>query len=200
MKKLIKFFIPPQEWLVPGLILTGAIVGLTLYALIESKAVSYLSDDPKTCVNCHVMTPQYATWRNSSHREWATCNDCHVPQDNVIRTYAFKARDGFNHASAFLTRSEPEVIRMKEAGIKVVQENCIRCHENQVIDVRLDGLIANHKMNRTDRKCWDCHQEVPHGKSNSLSTVKYYGKVPMEHQNTLPDWLRKYTNTSTDKN
>ncbi len=200
MTKLIRFLIPPQEWLVPGLIISGALVGLFFYLLIESKAVSYLSEDPKTCVNCHVMTPQFATWQNSSHREWANCNDCHVPQENFLKKYAFKAKDGFNHSTAFLLRNEPEVIRMKEAGIAVVQQNCVRCHEDQVTDGRLSNLISDHKEDRTERKCWSCHQEVPHGKSNSLSTVKYYGKVPMEHQNTLPDWLKEYTKINNDKN
>ena len=85
MKRFLRILIPPKEWLVPVIILVGAMTGLTLYAMIESKAISYLSDDPKTCANCHVMTPQYTTWQNSSHREWASCNDCHVPQDNFFK-------------------------------------------------------------------------------------------------------------------
>ena len=196
MKRLFKKLIPPKEWILPVIILLGAISGLSLYALVESKAVSYMSDDPKTCANCHVMTPQYTTWLNSSHREWATCNDCHVPHENVIKKYAFKAKDGLYHASVFTTRGEPEVIRMKEAGIEVVQSNCIRCHEKQVTDARLSGTVANHYENRTERKCWECHQEVPHGSVHSLSSVKYYGKIPEEHQQTIPDWLKKYLNES----
>ncbi len=200
MKKLIEILTPPKGWRIPAIILLGAFAGLSLYALIESKAVSYLSDDPKTCVNCHVMTPQYSTWVKSSHREWATCNDCHVPQDNVARKYAFKAMDGFNHASAFLLRNEPEVIRMKDAGNIVVQENCIRCHEDQVTDAKLGSWVENHQSNRTDRKCWECHQEVPHGSIHSLSSTKYYGKIPSEHQETLPEWLQKMTTTESDDN
>jgi hypothetical protein len=38
--------------------------------------------------------PQYVTWFHSRHREVATCNDCHVPHDNIVRHYAFKASDG----------------------------------------------------------------------------------------------------------
>ena len=37
-------------------------------------------------------------------------------------------------------------------------------------------------QNRTERKCWTCHQEVPHGSIHSLSSVKYYGKIDEEHQ------------------
>jgi cytochrome c nitrite reductase small subunit len=200
MSKIFKYLIPPEQWRLPVILLLGAITGLSMYAMIESKAVSYLSDDPKTCVNCHVMTPQYTTWQNSSHREWATCNDCHVPQDNVIKKYAFKAMDGLYHASVFTTRNEPEVIRMREAGVAVVQSNCIRCHENQITDARLSGLVDNHMSVRTERTCWECHQEVPHGSIHSLSSIKYYGKIPAEHQETVPEWLSKYLTESDNKN
>ncbi|RXP49324.1 cytochrome c nitrite reductase small subunit [Lutibacter sp. HS1-25] len=199
MKKIVQFLIPPKEWRLPVIILLGAICGLGMYAMVESKAISYLSDDPKTCANCHVMTPQYATWQNSSHREWASCNDCHVPQDNVFKKYLFKAKDGFYHSSVFTMRGEPEVIRMKEAGVEVVQANCVRCHENQVTDGRLSGMVENHLENRTERKCWTCHQEVPHGKIHSLSSVKYYGKIEAEHQETIPNWIKKYLKNSDNK-
>jgi len=199
MTKLARILIPPKEWRLPVIILLGAICGLGFYAMVESKAISYLSDDPKTCANCHVMTPQYATWQKSSHREWASCNDCHVPQDNVFKKYFFKAKDGLYHASVFLTRGEPEVIRMHEAGDKVVQSNCIRCHQDQVTDARLSASVDNHLENRTDRKCWTCHKEVPHGSIHSLSSVKYYGKIDKEHQETVPDWLRSYLKESDNK-
>jgi cytochrome c nitrite reductase small subunit len=200
MTKLVRILIPPKEWRLPVIILLGAICGLGMYAMVESKAVSYLSDDPKTCANCHVMTPQYSTWLNSSHREWASCNDCHVPQDNVFKKYLFKAKDGMYHASVFTTRGEPEVIRMKEAGVEVVQSNCIRCHENQVTDAALTAKVENHKELRTDRKCWECHQEVPHGSIHSLSSIKYYGKIDEEHNETVPAWLTKYLKESDNKN
>ncbi len=28
-----------------------------------SKALSYLSNDPKACINCHIMNTHYATWQ-----------------------------------------------------------------------------------------------------------------------------------------
>ncbi len=199
MNKLVRILIPPKEWRLPVIILLGAICGLGMYAMVESKALSYLSDDPKTCANCHVMTPQYTTWQNSSHREWASCNDCHVPQDNVFKKYFFKAKDGLYHASVFTTRGEPEVIRMHEAGDKVVQSNCIRCHQDQVTDAKTESMVEDHYKNRTEKKCWTCHQEVPHGSIHSLSSVKYYGKIDEEHQETVPDWLKSYLKESDNK-
>ena len=84
-------------------------------------------------------------------------------------------------------------------GFEVVQSNCIRCHQDQVTDGRLSGTVENHMEARTERKCWECHQEVPHGSIHSLSSVKYYGKIGKEHQETIPEWLTKYLNESDKK-
>ncbi len=191
MLKLLRYLKPPKNWHLQAIILIGAITGFGLYAAIESNAISYLSDDPKACVNCHVMTPEYVSWQRSSHREVTNCNDCHVPHDNYAKKMIFKAKDGLYHASVFTTKSEPQVIQMKEASAKVVQSNCIRCHENQITDANLSGTVANHFEHRTSKKCWECHKHVPHGRVHSLSSVKYYGKISEEHQETVPDWLKK---------
>jgi len=100
-----------------------------VFVLHISKAPSYLSDKPEACTNCHIMAPQYATWSHSSHREWTHCNDCHVPHNNVVNKYYFKANDGLRHATIFTLRNEPQVIQIRHAGIGVVQDNCLRCHD-----------------------------------------------------------------------
>ncbi|MEW6702373.1 MAG: cytochrome c nitrite reductase small subunit [Bacteroidota bacterium] len=126
--KIITHLIPPLQWRFPVIVLFGIFAGLGFYLLHISNAVSYLSDDPKMCVNCHVMNPQYATWERGSHGRSVTCNDCHVPQNNFISKYLFKANDGLRHAAYFTLRWEPQVIRIKEDGKRAVQDNCIRCH------------------------------------------------------------------------
>ncbi|HSH52035.1 MAG TPA: NapC/NirT family cytochrome c [Bacteroidales bacterium] len=80
MVQLIKKLTPPPQWKFPVIIILGILVGLSSYSFYISKAHSYLSDNPQTCINCHIMVPQYATWNHSSHREITHCNDCHVPQ------------------------------------------------------------------------------------------------------------------------
>ena len=122
------------KYLIPSLV--GIVIGLCGYIFYLSKAHSYLSDDPKACVNCHIMEPEYATWLHSSHGRNTVCNDCHVPHDNVFRKYYFKANDGLRHATMFTFRMEPQVIKMHAPGQKVVQENCIRCHSTLVSEVR----------------------------------------------------------------
>lgn len=140
------------------------------------------------------MTPVYNSWMHSSHREWASCNDCHVPHDNIFNQYYFKAKDGLYHASVFTARAEPDVIKMKEASAEVVQNNCIRCHVQQVTQVKYNGWIEGHQENRTGRQCWSCHTQVPHGNVRGLTTVKYnIAPIPTDKEDeaVIPAWLEK---------
>jgi nitrite reductase (cytochrome; ammonia-forming) len=58
----------------------GIIVGLSgLFFYLLRMQTYIVGDDPKACINCHIMSPYYATWSHSSHARNATCNDCHMP-------------------------------------------------------------------------------------------------------------------------
>lgn len=186
--RVLAYIIPPPRWQVPVIILAGIMIGLGLFIFRASRAHSYLSDDPATCMNCHIMAPQYATWSHSSHREVTNCNECHVPHDSFIRKYYFKAKDGLRHATIFTLRAEPQVIFIKHAGIEVVQENCIRCHEKLLKDYKLMPRSMAHFDVRSDRLCWECHREVPHGRVNSISSVPY-ARVPVP-SSPVPDWMK----------
>ena len=189
--KGIKKLAPPVKWKLPVIVVLGIFAGLFLFVFHISRAPSYLSDKPETCVNCHLMTPQYATWFHSSHREHANCNDCHVPHNNALNKYYFKAKDGLRHATIFTLRNEPQVIFIKEEGKEAVQHNCIRCHSQLITDSKLLMRTYDYQHYRTDRKCWDCHQEVPHGRVNSLSSTPN-ARVPLP-PSPVPEWLKELT-------
>lgn len=192
IRNLLRFFIPPDKWKVPVIIALGVFVGLGGYLFYIAKAHSYLSDSPTTCVNCHIMAPQYSTWFHSSHREVAVCNDCHVPQDNIFNHYKFKAEDGLRHSAIFTLRNEPQVIHIREAGIKVVQNNCIRCHQDLLESKRLQSMTGRTDFITKDRLCWECHRDTPHGRVNSLSSTPN-AKAPVP-QSPVPQWLKKVLN------
>jgi len=151
-------------------------VGFLIYMIIVSKALSYLSKDPKACINCHVMNTQYATWQHSSHAREATCVECHLPTDNIVNKYLSKARDGWNHSIAFTLRTYDPAIKISEDGARRVQENCISCHKSIVSEISSN---ADKYHNFSDpnvengRKCWSCHKDVPHGKVRSITTTPY---------------------------
>ncbi len=171
MKKLIRFLIPPDQWRPTVAVMLGIFFGLSAYALYISKAVSYLSDNPETCINCHVMNPQYNDWAHSSHRTVATCNDCHVPQDNIFSKYLFKAQDGLRHATIFTMRTEPQVIFIREAGKAAVQSNCIRCHEHLIGADYLGSVLPGYHNHLKERQCLECHRETPHSRVNGLTST-----------------------------
>ena len=197
MKCLLKKLIPPKKWQLPVIIVLGIFFGLVIYIFKVSNAVSYLSDEPETCINCHVMVPQYATWNHSSHRENATCNDCHVPHNNIVNKYFFKAKDGLRHATIFTLRKEPQVIFIKEEGKKVVHDNCVRCHDNLLTDSKLMTQTAFKIHSKTERECWECHREVPHGRVNSLSSTPY-ARIPVK-DNRIPEWLETSLKNKNNK-
>lgn len=192
IKKIIQFFFPPPNWRFVVIVFLGIILGLALTVYHISNASSYMSDDPKTCINCHVMTPQYITWQRSSHGRATTCNDCHVPQDNFFRKIFFKASDGMRHSYMFTFRLEPQVVQIKEAGISVVQENCIRCHEKILQSVEIIKVSGKNYHHGEGHLCWDCHREVPHGRVHSLSSTPY-AQVP-QLSPVLPEWIKKLEN------
>lgn len=186
--------LPPPQWRIAVLIVLAILTGLASFMFYIANAGSYLSDDPKTCVNCHIMAPQYATWMHSSHRENATCNDCHVPHNNIFNTYYFKAKDGLRHATIFTLRAEPQVIQIKAEGKHAVHENCIRCHTGLLDDPKMASVHSGFFHIRTSRTCWDCHREVPHGRVNSLTSTPY-ARVPLLGS-PVPPWLKKAMETS----
>ncbi|MDX9929450.1 MAG: cytochrome c nitrite reductase small subunit [Bacteroidales bacterium] len=186
---LLKKLMPPDRWKLPVILVLAIFTGLALFSFHISNAASYLGDKPETCVNCHIMAPQYATWYHGSHRETTHCNDCHVPHNNVFSKYYFKAKDGLRHATMFTLRLEPQVIFIHEPGQRVVHQNCIRCHTELLTDSKLMGYNSVTHEERMNRKCWECHRETPHGRVNSLSSVPW-ARVPLPGP-VAPDWLRE---------
>ena len=135
------------------------------------------------------MAPQYATWEHSSHSRSAVCNDCHVPHNNMVNKYYFKAKDGMRHATLFTLRMEPQVISIKQAGKDAVQKNCLRCHEHLLSTVGDKNLYPEQGQCVQTRYCWECHREIPHGRVNSLSAVPF-ARVPLL-QSPVPEWMKK---------
>ncbi len=167
-----------MQWSVS--LIVGAAVGLALVVARISNAVSYLSDSPETCMNCHVMTDAYATWKRGSHARVTVCVDCHVPHENPVAKLAFKGKDGMRHSAVFTLRTEPQVMQLSKGAVPVVQSNCLRCHANQFAMIRL--------AETSERACWNCHDNI-HGKVRSLSAS------PEILRPALPsaglDWMKK---------
>ena len=147
IREIIQTLFPTRTWKLAAIIAGGVLCGLGSYTLYASRAWTYLSDDPATCVNCHIMGPYYATWNHSSHSRNATCNDCHVPHENAVKKWFFKGMDGMRHASVFMMRGEPQVIQAIDESAEVIMNNCIRCHTQLNTEFVNTGRI-DHEMAR----------------------------------------------------
>lgn len=132
----------------------GLLIGLGGYTFSYARGWSYLSDNPEACVNCHIMREQFDGWAKSSHKDFATCNSCHVPHD-LVGKYMTKAENGFWHSWYFTFQNFHEPIQMREKSAHIVQENCLGCHGQFV------SPIANH-AGPDQVNCIQCHSGVGH--------------------------------------
>jgi cytochrome c nitrite reductase small subunit len=132
----------------------GIFLGMAGYTFHYARGTSYLSNDPKACVNCHVMQEHYDSWVKSSHHAAATCNDCHIPHEFPWK-YMAKMRNGWNHSKAFTLQNFPEPIRITRKNLRALQNNCLHCHET------LTSGIVGHESADIQR-CTECHRSVGH--------------------------------------
>lgn len=137
-----------------GLAIVAAIGLIALWVMfLPPFHVAEKFAEPEFCDSCHVMDPQYAGWKASSHNHLDSCNDCHLPNTGFVRHYAAEAFVGTRDLVEFNFNMIPEHIEARERTRNWVQENCIACHGELV-----DPVHASV----SDRRCWECHQELYH--------------------------------------
>jgi cytochrome c nitrite reductase small subunit len=139
-------------------VLAGIPLGLGGYTFWYAEGASYFSNDPKACVNCHVMREPHDSWQKASHHAAATCNDCHVPHGPVAK-YLVKAENGFWHSKAFTLQDFHEPIRIRPGNARVVRAACLHCHRDLVAEVLGHG--TGDGSGPAD--CVRCHAAVGHG-------------------------------------
>jgi cytochrome c nitrite reductase small subunit len=148
--------------------LLGGLLSLGAYTFVYAQGQSYLLDDPKGCANCHVMQDVYDSWNRSRHHGVAVCNDCHTPH-TFLEKYAIKGINGINHSMHFTLDDYPVNIQITGLNARVARDNCIRCHQPLVGNIR---TLAGHAdanivemltdAHGKDVDCLRCHHDVGH--------------------------------------
>jgi cytochrome c nitrite reductase small subunit len=138
-------------------VLLGALIGTGAFTFRYAEGLSYFSTDPAACANCHIMNPQYDSWQKSSHHTAATCVDCHLPHD-FIGKYIAKADNGYHHSVGFTFQNFHEPIMIKERNERILQRNCVECHEDMVHE-----LFRRNIQDPDAVSCIHCHASVGHG-------------------------------------
>ena len=139
------------------IILTGVLTGVGGYTFFYANGLSYLSNDPRACANCHIMREQFDGWQKASHHAVATCNDCHVPHDFICK-WLTKASNGHHHSEAFTLQNFHEPIQIKPGNAAVLNANCLYCHREYVREI-----TAHRTKNDAELECVHCHDSVGHG-------------------------------------
>ena len=147
-------------------VLAGVLLGVGGYTFLYAEGLSYMSDDPEVCINCHIMQPQYDSWQKSSHHTVAVCVDCHLPHD-FIGKYVAKAENGWHHSKGFTLQSFHEPIMIKGPNARILQDNCLACHADMV-----HGLVVGVNGPAEEVRCVHCHVTVGHGERTGLGGQK----------------------------
>lgn len=145
----------------------GALAGIGGYTYRYAEGLSYFSTDPRACVNCHIMQPQYDAWQKASHHTAAVCVDCHLPESFVPK-YLAKAENGWRHGKLFTTQNFREPIEIQAAGSRILQENCVRCHGDLVHPMLALSTSADRRDEGQGMQCVHCHWTVGHGEKAGL--------------------------------
>lgn len=143
-------------------VLVGLMLGIGGFTFLYAEGLSYLSSDPKACVNCHIMQPQYDSWQKASHHGVATCADCHLPH-SFLGKWLAKAENGYHHSKAFTFQDFHEPIMIKPGNSRILQESCLHCHADLV-----HGMIARTDDRASEVQCVHCHRTVGHGEPAGL--------------------------------
>jgi cytochrome c nitrite reductase small subunit len=155
----------PLKLVIAASTLLGMAGGLGAFTFVYAKGSSYMTNDPKACANCHIMTEQYEGWIKGSHHAVAVCNDCHAPHDFVGK-YMTKARNGFWHSYYFTTQTFHEPIRIGARNLAITESACRDCHRDMV------EAIATHPGPGGEASCVRCHPSVGHREFGAVGSVK----------------------------
>lgn len=155
----LKSFALKHQW---RLVQAGALSAFAgaagVFMLFGPPKMIELTETPQFCGLCHSMKPQHEAWAHSAHRA-ARCIDCHLPNDNAVNHYFWKSIDGNKDVFyEFSGLREHDEIKLSAHGHRVLQSNCIRCHEEYVS--RIDNK----------RACIDCHPTAGHKRLGALRT------------------------------
>lgn len=164
-----------SAWLLAITVALGVFAGVGGYTFRYAKGLSYLSTDPKACVNCHIMQPQYDGWQHASHHTAAVCVDCHLPV-SFIPKYLAKAENGWRHGQKFTTQNFVEPIVVQASGQRILQENCVRCHGGLVSSMA--DYAHEHASPFEGVRCVQCHAGVGHGQRAALGGPLRASELP----------------------
>lgn len=169
--------------------------GTLLFLLVATVGGISLTMSPSFCKLCHkAMTPEYVTWKYSSHSQIA-CVDCHM-EPGVVNIVLEKLV-ATKHLYAYLT-GEYEEERPLHMKNELPSHLCEQCHSIKTRKFTLSGDLKDpHPYHEeVGVGCVKCHSGVAHGNIAGRAATKEGdlaawtdadGKKNMEPEYVRPD-------------
>jgi len=132
---------------------------LLILVLLSFKIIAK-TNTSEYCTSCHVVQEQYLSLIKGGLHNSLKCVDCHLPRDTKVGFYFWKLVDGGKDFIVFYSGRVPDPIKASSHTKKIVQKNCIMCHE---------GMVS--RITVVDRKCWDCHRRISHKQAGLRETI-----------------------------
>jgi len=136
------------------------VTGTLLFVLVATVGGISLTMSPEFCKLCHqTMTPEYVTWKYSSHSQ-IRCVDCHM-EPGVVNILKEKIV-ATGHLYDYVTKSYHKPIKMKH---ELPSHLCEQCHSVKTRTFTLSGdlVVPHEKHGEKGVGCVKCHSGVAHG-------------------------------------
>ena len=142
------------------------IIGTTVFLSIVFFFTYNKVRSPDFCISCHVMNPEYYTWKASAHSNFK-CVDCHVSV-NFKKGLKVGAKNLANDSLAvgkntvsYFTNNYMLPVRMI---FSVEDYMCLKCHSETRETSAAGDLIIPHSIHKKKQvDCVECHSGVAHG-------------------------------------
>jgi cytochrome c nitrite reductase small subunit len=155
---MFNFLKSRRFWLIL-LVLAVLGAGAAAFAAFGPPQLYAKSETPEFCAGCHVMESRYEAWFHAGAHRRFKCVDCHLPNDTLTRHLIGKMLDGGKEFLAFHMGRGADDIRLSPGGVRVVRENCLRCHQETMARVN------------ENRNCWECHRRLRHKQTGAMATL-----------------------------
>lgn len=134
------------------------ITGLIILVVLGLGGALKLTMTPQFCFRCHVMAPEYYTWKASAHVQ-IPCTRCHIKPG--LGNLVIHKLSALKEVTLYFTGTYDRPIKMSE---KIDDEVCTQCHStNRGITPSGDLIIPHDKHAAKKVQCVECHSGVAHG-------------------------------------
>lgn len=150
-----------------GILTAGLVAGL---AVVGAWTSVEISSKPQFCGSCHVMSPYYESWKESTHNNVA-CVECHIAPG--ITAEFRKKYEALSMVASYFTGTYGT-----NPWAEIDDAACLRCHERRLLagrelfgDVLFDHSSHLAGMRRgKDLRCTSCHSQIVQGSHIAVTT------------------------------